>query len=141
MKYLLLIILLGAANTWAQSKSIIGTWKFTQYRYEGHVLPAPNPDLDLRFTFDKKGHSLLKWLRKNEPGFCERIANYQVESKTFVRQKTVWVNPQNDISCAGDLEMKIGNETVTPFQIKDNNLELELGLGGNPFTYILTPVH
>lgn len=140
MKYLFSFVLICSCSVWAQSVSIIGTWKFTQYRYEGQVLPAPNPDLDLRFTFDKEGLSRLKWLRKNEPGICERIATYKIESPNLVRQKTVWVNPQNDISCASDQEMKIGNETVTPFRLQNNNLELELGLGGNPFTYILTPV-
>lgn len=122
----------------AKANPIIGTWKFTEYSYEGHILPEPNPDLDLRFTFDDKGFSILKWLRTNESGICERLANYSVEPENILHQKTIWVNPSNDISCGSDPEMKLENETFTNFHIENDKLYLELALDGKPFIYILT---
>ena len=136
IKCVLVLSLLISYSAFATS--IIGTWKFTEYTYEGNTLPAPNPELDLQFTFKKNGLSILKWLRTDEDGFCQRLANYEIKNDTTLKQKTVWLNPDNDFSCAKDHEMQMGNVTETVFTIKDNKLYFELELNGKPFLYILT---
>lgn len=139
MKVFFIIIFFFSHSLLAQ-ESLVGTWKFTDYIYNGQTLPAPNPNLDLRFSFDQKGFSFLKWFRTDEAGFCERLATYKTKTENWLYQKTVWINPSNDPSCANDLEMHLGYETITAFKVQDRKLFLELSLNGEPFIYILTAV-
>ena len=137
MKLAFLIFLFAQSGMTA---GLIGTWKFTEYTYEGQTQPAPNPQLDLRFTFNDQGISLLKWFRTDESGFCERTAEYKVENKNKLRQKINWLNPLNDANCSKDPDMQLGHETVTAFRIEKNKLAFELELNEKPFLYILTSI-
>lgn len=117
------------------SADILGYWKLSSYIYDDQPLPLPNPDLDLKFVFYKNGFSVLHWSRKNEPGFCERKATFKIEGKTL-HQKTVWINPKNDFSCASDPEMQPDSETFTNFRLEGNHLYLDLALDDKPFIYV-----
>lgn len=136
MKPLFLLIFLCASFAFGQN-DFVGTWKFSSIIYRGQAQPLPNPDLDLRFVFYQKGLSRLKWLRNNEPGFCERIAEYKAEGP-ILYQKTIWLNPKNNTSCSLDSEMQIPSETYTPFQIVKNQLFLSLYLGDDELIYVFT---
>ena len=135
------IILLASAFTFnsAFADGLIGTWKFTEYTYEGKTLPAPNPNLDLRFTFNERGEAYLKWFRTDETGFCQRRADYKVEGDVLW-QKVVWLNPANKQNCGDDPDMKIDNETKTKFTTTADTVNLDIGLDGKSFIYILHAV-
>ncbi len=137
---LIFIITLMTSLSALAAVNLVGSWKFTDYIYEGQTHPRPNANLDLRFTFDDQGISRLKWLRTNEEGFCERLGTYFVQDEKLLVQKTVWVNPANSVDCANDLEMHVGYETKTPFQIVDKKFFLKLSLNGQDFIYIFTSV-
>ncbi len=139
MKYLFGLIFLISIDSFA-ANSIIGSWKFAEYNYEGENHPRPNPNLDLRFSFDKKGYSILQWLRTDEEGFCRRLGSYHIEENEWLVQKTLWVDPENDASCATDLEMHVGYRSITAFKVIENELHLTLALNGKDFIYIFTPV-
>lgn len=139
MKLVFSFILLFNLNLFA-SDELVGSWKFTEYIYEGATHPIPNPNLDLRFTFDRKGHSLLEWFRTDEEGFCQRLGNYKVTKAHWLVQKTVWVNPANDVACANDLEMHLGYQTRTQFKLVNQKLWLKLALNGEDFIYVFTSV-
>ena len=139
MKLIICICLLLSLNVYAADE-LIGTWKFTEYIYQGQTQPIPNPNLDLRFTFYKNGYSLLKWLRTDEEGICQRLGTYHLENQNALVQKTVWVDPENDVSCATDLEMHLGYETFTPFEFVNGHLHLKLALNGQDFIYVFTLV-
>lgn len=116
---------------------IQGEWKYIAYIYQGQRAPLPNPNLDLRFTFDGSGLSKLKWTRANEDGFCERLAEYSIEEGNLLRQFVTWVNPDNHISCSSDTDMRLGSLSFTPFLIFENELQLRLEINGEPFFYVL----
>jgi hypothetical protein len=137
MMILLMALSLFAAPM-AQDSALIGTWKYIGYNYQGHESPAPNPDLDLRFTFDQQQTSLLTWFHNGESDFCQRLATYEIRNDGWLYQKTVWVNPKNEIFCTKDPEMKLGNESLTHYRIENNRLNFDLELGGQPFVYILS---
>ena len=118
--------------------SIIGTWKFTSYRYQGQELPIPNPDLDLRFTFDDNGYSNLKWFRYNEPGHCQRVAEFNLKMDYVLYQKTIWVDSENEFSCSSDPDMRLGTESFTNYDFDNGQLLLKLDLAGESFVYVKT---
>ena len=117
--------------------TIVGTWRYAGFRYEDRQYPIPNPDLELLFTFREDGVSRLYWHRKNEPGFCERTADYRLDGN-MLWQKNTWVNPANDGSCASDPDMQPGRETTTPIQLSQNDMAFVLELNGKEFLYRLT---
>lgn len=133
MKMLFILTLFCGLSSPAQS--LTGMWKFSGYIYDGQIQPPLNPDLDLRFIFYSNGYSKLRWFRHHENGFCERKAIFKVEG-SILHQKTIWLNPGNDRSCANDPEMRPRSETYTPFRIEKNQLFLDLGLDDKPFIYI-----
>lgn len=116
--------------------SIIGTWQYAGFRYNGDTYPIPNPNLVLKFSFDTDGKSHLIWYRTNEPGFCEKRGEYQVRGDELW-QKTTWVNPKNDRSCSSDPDMQLGRETTTRFQLSEGELVFVLNLDGRDFFYLL----
>lgn len=119
--------------------SVIGTWQYVGFQYEGNYYPNPNPKLVVIFEFEENGISHLKWHRKGENGFCEREAQYKVEGE-FLHQKVVWVNPGNHISCSKDPDMQLGSETKTKLLFQGERLGLVLSLKGQDFIYLLEEV-
>ncbi|MBC7740929.1 MAG: hypothetical protein H7061_01950 [Bdellovibrionaceae bacterium] len=138
MKYFILM-LTALSFQIAQAGNIIGTWQFLEYKYEDKIQPAPNPDLDLRFTFTEKGEAYLKWFRTDETGFCQRKADYKIQGDVLW-QKVVWLNPNNDMKCGEDPDMQINQETKTKFTVTLDRLNLDIGLQGKSFIYILHAV-
>jgi len=120
----------------ALSDEILGNWQYDGFFYESHRYPNPNPDLVLIFTFEPNGTSRLVWHRKNEPGFCERLADYEVRGN-HLYQKVVWLNPANDPNCSKDSDMRLNSETNTEISIIEQELWFHLDLNGKPFKYIL----
>jgi len=119
--------------------TIVGTWQYAGFRYNGDLYPNPNPNLVLLFTFNADGTSHLIWSRKNEAGFCERRGEYRLDADVLW-QKTTWLNPANDRSCASDPDMQPGRETRTPILLSAEELAFILYLDGREFHYLLRPV-
>lgn len=137
MKHVILIITFFlSANAFANS-SLVGMWKLTSIIYHNRPMPLPNPDLKLYFMFYSNGESWLRWFRHNEPGFCERRAEYHIFEK-WLYQKTIWLNPRNASACASDPEMRMSSETYTEFKIHKNNLFLNLDLSDEKLVYVFT---
>ena len=113
-----------------------GTWQYDGYIYEGQRHPLPNPHLYLTFTFSENGRSRLYWSRQNEPGFCEREASYSIEEQHLF-QTVVWVNPDNLPECQQDPDMQLGHESITLFQIMDQELHFYFHLNHDVFIYVL----
>lgn len=120
-------------------KAITGLWQFDSYRYQNVVSPRPNPDLELYFEFTEDGFNTLSWSRKGDIGFCERRAIYTT-SQDILKQKVVWVHPDNRSDCGQDPDMQIGRESETHFEIRNGNLETEVQMGDDKLTYIWIPV-
>lgn len=120
----------------ACENSMEGVWQYDGFFYDGHRYPNPNLDLELTFTFDNSGQDRLYWKRKNEDGFCERLATYNVVGNRLF-QKVTWVNPKNSADCAKDLDMRLGQETETEICITGLELNFHFDLNGKPFLYIL----
>ena len=143
MKFILYAVLiqgLGIVPAFASSQvNILGTWQYDGFFYENHRYPNPNPDLELFFTFYQDGKSRLFWQRKNETGFCERIAEFKISNNMLV-QKVIWVNPKNNSECAMDVDMRLGQESETEICIQESELSFHFDLDGKPFLYILKPV-
>jgi hypothetical protein len=148
MSWLLGVILLISPN-WVSSQEaspsceetsevLEGLWKFEEYIYDGNRLPRPNPKLHVYFEFYSTGTHRVWWTRDGENGFCERIGVYDFDGCTL-EDRTEWVNPENNIECSKDPDMRVGNQTTTEAFLKadGDELHLTLGLGGEPFIYIL----
>lgn len=129
------VLRLPATQT-SQFAPVLGRWRYDGFFYDGNRYPNPNPDLDLEFQFREDGVSRLYWERKDEPGFCERLADYEVVG-TELRQRVTWVNPENASSCGRDPDMQNGRATAVPFERKGQELWLNIGLSGKDFFYIL----
>lgn len=134
---LLALLVLSPHLSWAsESASILGSWSYDGYFYEQTRFPNPNPNLHLSFEFRADGVSRLYWERKDERGFCERLAKYSI-AENRLRQQTTWVNPDNDASCGKDPDMQKDRDTVVEFELKGQELWLNIGLSGKDFFYIL----
>ena len=134
MKIFLILYAVAVAGI---DKDLIGTWKYDGFEYDGQTYPRPNPSLDLKFTFNEKGEAKLKWDYENEPGFCERLATYDITEAGLLHQKITWVNPDNFFYCSQDVDMELGRESLTPYSIHDQQLRLSFEINGKPFLYIL----
>lgn len=119
-----------------QPSPIVGNWQFRDYIFEGEKQPRPNPQLVLQFEFFEKGINRLFWTRKNEPGFCERHAEYTHDGK-WLEQKVTWVNPENAAECSQDVDMQMGNENRARLEPVDGKLHLYIPFKGDHLIYIL----
>jgi hypothetical protein len=132
---------LGVQPTVAMPEvSILGRWQYDGFSFDNHRYPNPNPDFELTFTFTSDGKSRLYWARKNEVGFCERVAEFHVAAGHLV-QRVTWVNPKNASECSKDLDMQMDRETQTQISIGEDELSLHFDLDGKPFLYILKRQH
>lgn len=139
VRIFLSVLVLCGSVVYAEVPNITGQWQYDGFIYEGKTYPLPNPDLVLVFTFYDDGLTWLYWYRKNETGFCERLANYSVNQEGL-KQKVIWVNPLNDQRCTQDPDMTAGLETITPFSVVDGVMRLHLDLNGQPLLYLLKPL-
>ncbi len=112
------------------------TWQYDGFFFDGHRYPNPNPTLTLRFTFQPDGISHLIWFRGDEPGLCERKAEYQIRGDALY-QKVIWLNPANRTDCSRDPDMQPNKETESRFSIENDELHLFFDLNGKEFIYIL----
>lgn len=119
-------------------EDMIGTWRFYKYKFEGQVVPAPNPNLRLLMGFCEGGTQVLYWDRKGEPGFCERLAEFDVQGNQMFL-KVFWINPENHMSCAKDPDMVMGKESVNRIEHIEGELHLYLELNGNDLIFIFKP--
>ena len=115
---------------------LLYTFQYDGFFYDGHRYPNPNPNLILRFTFRTDGISHLKWFRTDEPGWCERKADYQGRKDTLY-QKVIWLNPANRADCSRDPDMQLNKETESRFSVENDELHLFFDLNGKEFIYIL----
>lgn len=132
----LLALSAGVLPAWGEN-ALLGTWQYDGFFYDNHRYPNPNPNLILRFTFEPNGVSRLKWYRKDENGFCERLADYKIHDGDFLNQKVTWINPGNAPDCGKDPDMQMGKESDNRFSIQDGELSLHFELNGKEFLYIL----
>lgn len=132
------LIMVGLAGTGghASPSDLLGTWRYDGFFYQNHRYENPNPELILTFTFKADGTNRLFWYRTNDPGFCEREANYYV-SQDELTQKITWANPANRSDCAKDPDMQVGRTSTVRIDTLGDELHFLLELKGEPFHYIL----
>lgn len=129
------ILFLQDASAQTPQNELLGTWLFTKYKYRGNELPAPNPDLNMYFTFNPDGTNEIMYYRTGQEGFCQRKAYYNWDGQN-IRQKTFWVNEKNSIECANDPDMQPGREASNHLYILDDQLNLEMPLSDEVITFI-----
>lgn len=118
-------------------QDLLATWQYDGFIHDGRRYPNPNPNLILIFSFTDDGFSQLLWYRTDEPGLCERKAEYSIDSGDILHQKVIWLNPANRPDCASDPDMKMGRETWIRYAVADHELHLFFDLNGKEFIYIL----
>lgn len=117
--------------------ALLGLWLFTSIIYNGQTQPRPNPNLIMTLNFVSESQNILKYSRENEPGFCERTAEY-VWNDGLLIQKVIAVHPENASFCLQDPDMVLGTESATPLEQTSDALLMTLGLGDETLTYIWT---
>ncbi len=117
-------------------KSILGTWKYIGFDYEGHRYSPADPRLNLTFTFTPDGIDRLFWETVGEPGLCERKASYKIVDHNLI-QENIWVNPNNKAECSHDPDMQMGKISTTKFEISESEIHFILELNGKDLIYIL----
>ncbi len=115
--------------------NIFGSWQFYAYIYQGHEVPAPNPSLTQILEFGTDGVCRLYYKRDDESGFCERKSSYKFENNVLVQQ-ILWVNPDNQSSCAQDPDMQIGRITTNNARIVGDVFYLDLPMNEDTITYL-----
>ena len=137
---IILVFLLTFSSFIAHAKDALeGEWKFVEIIMDDVHYPPPNPDLDLRFTFDGEKISRLYWTRADEVGFCDRLAIYSYGNEQLY-QKIVWVNPHNDLKCAQDQDMQLGGESEIRAVRKNNQLFVDVQFGDKYVVYVFNKV-
>lgn len=119
--------------------TIFGVWKYSELIYRGQILPLPNPDLNLTWTFFDNGTERLHWTEKGETSFCERFAHYELrDDKIF---ETVFaINPRNGPECAKDPDMQVGRETSNKIEIQERQILFHMQMGDEEVVYILKKI-
>ena len=117
------------------SSVLVGKWEFYKVYFEGEYREPFSKNLKIFFEFNEEGESRLYYYRTHEKGFCERQGEYRIE-ENFLVDKVTWLNPENNSECGLDPDMRLGNETTTPFEIKEGEFYLHLFLSGQPLVYI-----
>lgn len=115
--------------------TLSGFFLFSYLIFRGAEFPKPNPDLNMWFHFENQSVNTLHYTRANETGFCERKALYDYDGKTL-RQKVIWVHPNNANWCTNDPDMQMDKETVSKMTSKENKLFLDLNLGEDVLTLV-----
>lgn len=117
--------------------SLIGIWLFTSLFYKGEIIPPPNKNLKIYYTFQTETQNELYYYRTNEPGFCRRWANYSITDQKLI-QNVVAVDSENNSECSMDTDMQMNNHSQVHFEIRNDQLHLYLQLGEEQIQYIFT---
>jgi len=127
-------------NQDAKSLNLLGSWQYVAFLYQDQIHPLPDSNLVLIFSFSSNGSESISWTRKGSPGFCQATAVYQVDGDNL-DSKIISTNPQNNDDCSNDPDMQVGKESVTPAEIRNGQLFLNIGLSGEDFYYIFNPIN
>ncbi len=119
--------------------SLIGLWLFTSLFYQGQLLPPPNENLKIYYSFLNQYRNEIYYYRANESGFCRRWANYQIDG-TFITQTIDQIDDENTASCSADTDMQIGNTSKVHYEIINAQLHLYLPLGEEEIHYIFDQI-
>ena len=131
-----LILAVGLAELMPSAENpLLGSWQFHRYIYQGQEQPIPNPNLILQYEFRADGLNRLFWSRKNEFGFCDRLASYHYEDQTL-QQEVLWVNPENSMECSKDVDMQVGTVNWAKMVFVEGRLHLYVPFGGEDFIYV-----
>lgn len=103
--------------TQRQPISLIGVWEYIGYIYQDNFYPPQDPELTMRFAFENFRHVRLSWESSGGAIRCARLAEYETSSNTLLKQKNIWIDPQNHSSCGGDKDMVMGYESYSYFQV------------------------
>lgn len=139
MKFIFSLLLLSFNFSYASEFE--GVWRFTSYLYQDHIIPAPNPNLNMTFEFKNDGTNILYYKREDEVGFCERIASYAISEDGVLYQRVTHLNPNNAPMCASDVDMQMDKESYSHVYILDNQLYLEVLLADEALYFIWTPLN
>lgn len=137
--FIFLLLLISFVNETAFGESINSIhnkWIFTHILYRGQLMPAPNPDLVMTFNFQDLDVNELMYFRKNEPGFCRRLAQYQIFNSNTLFQKVIYTDPLNSSNCSTDVDMLFGYESYSSINFINNQLYIEFPLG-DEFIYFI----
>lgn len=115
--------------------AIIGKWQFKGIILKDEYQDRPNPNLILTYEFLADGTDIMRWTRLNEKGFCERRGEWYYD-EGHLHDKVVWINPDNNMDCGSDPDMKLGKETVNPMWREGNQLFLELPFSDDVILYV-----
>lgn len=126
--------LLLPANGWPKSY-MIGKWQFIGIIFDDVYQDRPNPNLILTFEFNSDGTDILHWKRVGEDGFCERHGQWSLENGVL-EDEVVWVNPNNNDTCASDPDMQLGKISYTPVWVADGKLYTEFPFADKVMIYV-----
>lgn len=112
-----------------------GLFLFTSMIYQGNPMPMPNPNLVMTFEFSSDGINRLKYFRKNETGFCERLAAFEFNEGTL-KQQVTWLNPANADYCSSDPDMIFGKESTNKAFVVGNSFQLVMPMGEEELTMV-----
>jgi hypothetical protein len=114
---------------------IIGSWIFVSLLYNGQILPPPNPNLVIEYTFQEDGINRLHYERKDEKGSCDRLALYEFNGEQLNQQVT-WSAPHNAYFCDQDPDMKVGSVSSTKAWLKNEELYIAVQMGAEEVYFI-----
>ena len=121
------------------SSLLIGTWVFTHLIQEKSTMIAPPSDgLIMTFEFKEDGTNILHYYKKGATGFCHRTAQYEYKDGQL-HQKVLEVSPENAPFCVDDPDMQSQKETITPVEVKEDQMLLTLMLGEDKIIYAWHP--
>jgi hypothetical protein len=139
MKYYIVLIFFGIGLACAAQVPPKGEWLLQSMIYRGQVIPLPNPDLHLTWTFFENGTDRLYWDRGGAE-FCERFAHFRIENNQLI-EKTFALNPENASECMKDPDMQMDRETETLIEIlNENEIRMTFPMGEEILIYVLRPV-
>lgn len=121
-------------------QALIGTWIFTSMIYHGQVLPPANPALRISLQIEASATDTMSYHHDGETSFCERQAHYSYQ-QGLLSQEVTWVNPNNAEWCSQDTDMQLGNRSVTPAWIENQQLHLRFQLGDDDVIYVWDLAH
>lgn len=115
--------------------ALVGAWIFVAMVHAGQRLPPRDPALFLSYEFRADGTDELSWTYGAGRESCSRSGRWLDDGRTL-RDEVVATDPSNSASCASDLDMQPGRVSFTPYEIRDGELFLRLGLADEELFYV-----